>query len=100
MSESQSIIPNRSTLAAFLPVALLLLLVPLFMSTTDYRNFGLLLIIGSFVSGVVSFLCSPIPYLYRENSDWSTALVFLGGSLVAGAVLLFLVFGCVFGCPG
>lgn len=98
VENNHSLIPRRSSLLAFLPVVLLLLLVPFFLNTPYYPNLGFLLIFGSFGSGVVFFLLSPIPYIYWENSKWSIALFFLGSSLTAGSVLLYLFYGCVFGC--
>jgi hypothetical protein len=99
VENNHSLIPRRSSLLAFLPVVLLLLLVPFFMNTPYYPNLGLLLIFGSFGSGVVFFLLSPIPHILWEDSKWSVALFLLGSSLIAGAVALYLIYGCVFGCP-
>ncbi|WP_157572835.1 hypothetical protein [Halogranum rubrum] len=97
---SHSLLPRRSSLVSFVPVVLLILLVSFFMNTSYYPNLGYQLIFGSFAVGVISVLLSPIPYILRENSNLSTSLFFLGSSLTAGAVLLYPVFGCVFGCPG
>jgi hypothetical protein len=81
-------------------VVLLVLLVTFVISTSTSATLGYQLVFGSFPVSVVSALLSSIPYLLRENATWNTTLFVGGGSLTVGAVVLYVRFGCVFGCPG
>ncbi len=92
--------PRRVSLAVFLPVLFLFVLVPTLMSTGAYAVYGLYAIFVSFLGGLVATALSVSLIALRTRTDRTTTSLFvLGISLTLGAALLYLIFGCVFGCP-
>lgn len=87
----------------FVPAVLLTVTVVLFMNTADYEVLGLYAIFSAFVGGVLlvatSLILLSLPKRFTSASFAGTLFLF-GLSLSVSAVLLYLVYGCVFGCPG
>jgi hypothetical protein len=94
------LLSRRTSSVVLLPVALLLLLGIFFEVSADYGLLGIYIGGVGFLGGVVFVALSLLLHVFEEYSEWSSALFFLGGSLMAGGLLLYLIFGCVFGCPG
>jgi hypothetical protein len=87
---------GNASLAAFTPAVLLILVVILLMNTSRYGIFGLYAIFSAFVGGVILTATSVI--LLFLSKRFAGASFLLGLSLSVSAVLLYLVYGCVFGC--
>lgn len=87
--------------SAFAPALLLALAVVLLMNTGTYGGLGLQAIFASFVVGVAVTPLSVVIYALGAASERTLGALFgLGLSLAGTAVVLYLVYGCVFGCPG
>lgn len=97
--ENRSLTSRPFSLIVYFPLTLLILLVIAFETSADYQLYGHLLIGGSFFGGVVFVLLSLSLYVFGRVSEWLSTLLFVGGSLVAGSTILYLIFGCIFGCP-
>lgn len=68
--------------------------------TDSYEIYGLFGIFVSFAGGVMLVSIAVLLRSFTNISDRvTTALLTLGFTLLAGAVILYLIFGCVFGCP-
>lgn len=99
LEKNHSFTSRLSSLIVYLPAVSLALLVIVFENSDNYQVYGHLLIGGSFLGGVVFVLLSLSLYVFGETSEWPSTLLLLGGSLIAGGTILYLIFGCVFGCP-
>lgn len=86
---------------AFVPALLVVIAVVVLMNTAAYEAIGLQAIFTSFVVGVAVTPLSVALYALGLASERALGALFgLGLSLVGAAVGLYLVYGCVFGCPG
>lgn len=83
---------------ALLPAALLVITVTLLMSTSWSDLLGRYAIFGAFVGGAALTVGSVGLHLFSERSGRTPFVI--GYSLCLAAVLLYVVYGCVFGCPG
>lgn len=87
--------------AAFVPAGLLVVGVPLLMTTQYYDRYGLYAIFWSFAGGAVIFSLALVLGWFRlASTRASKTLLAVGTSLTVAAILLYLVYGCVFGCLG
>lgn len=82
--------------AVFAPALGLILAVVLLMQTARYDVVGLYTIFAGFIAGIALTVAAVLRFPRRIAGQ----LFRLGGSLTAAAVGLYLVYGCVFGCPG
>lgn len=102
MAESEGRPSSRGVpLGAFLPALVLILGISVLVTTDRYDAYGLYGIFAAFAGGVaLTILAIPLRLVSYPSKAIARALLTVGVTLVAGAVLLYLVFGCVFGCPG
>ncbi|MFB6170053.1 MAG: hypothetical protein ABEJ06_02795 [Haloarculaceae archaeon] len=85
----------------FVPALALVVGVVLAMETGTYAGLGLQALFASFLVGVVAVPLSVVGYVVGVLPERATRDVLVGGLALSGAaVALYLVYGCVFGCPG
>lgn len=99
--ESAGLRVTEAPRIAFVPAALLLVVVPVLMATDTAEPVGLFAIFAAFGVGVGSTALAVVVAVFGDAArNAANELLALGVSLAVAAVLLYLVFGCVFGCPG
>jgi len=84
-------------LTPFVPAVVLVLAVAFLVNTEQYYVLGLFSMFGAFVGGVGLLAVSVVSRLF--SGRYARLTFVLGLSLGASAVLLYLVYGCVLGCP-
>lgn len=86
---------------AFLPAAVLLVAVTLAMTADILVGLALQAIFAAFVVGVLLVgLSQVLGVLGGVSQSTARSSLAAGVMLLVASVLLYLVFGCVFGCPG